>query len=289
MAARPLDLDLLQTFVTVVETGGFTNAGTSLHLAQSTVSAHISRLEETVGHRLLRRDQRRLTTTPKGERLLAHARRMLQQNALAWQELQEERLAGRVRLGIPDDYIIFLPDSLSDFETRYPGIELEVTCGLSVDLVERVQAGQLDLAVVTRQPKSPGGEVLRRERLIWAAAADHAAEERDPLPLALSQQGICTFREQAIAALEAAGHAWRVAYTSTSLAGLRAAVRAGLAITVLTPSMLEPDFRTLGQDSGLPELPSIELALHRSPGRPSEPARQLFSTLQERLGNVSHG
>ncbi|MFP4647826.1 MAG: LysR substrate-binding domain-containing protein [Halorhodospira sp.] len=289
MAARPLDLDLLQTFVTVVENGGFTSAGTSLHLAQSTVSAHISRLEETVGHRLLRRDQRRLTTTPKGERLLAHARRMLQQNALAWQELQEERLAGRVRLGIPDDYIIFLPDSLSDFETRYPGIELEVTCGLSVDLVERVQAGQLDLAVVTRQPKSPGGEVLRRERLIWAAATDHAAEERDPLPLALSQQGICTFREQAVAALEAAGHAWRVAYTSTSLAGLRAAVRAGLAITVLTPSMLEPDLRTLGQDSGLPELPSIELALHRSPGRPSEPARQLFSTLQERLGNVSHG
>ncbi|ABM62411.1 LysR substrate-binding domain-containing protein [Halorhodospira halophila] len=289
MKTRILDLTLLQTFVTVVEQGGFTAAGEQLHLAQSTVSAHITRLEEMAGHRLLRRDQRRLATTTKGERLLAHARRLLQQNALAWQELQEERLGGRVRLGIPDDYIMFLPESLSDFEARYPGIELEVSGGLSVELIEQVQSGQLDLAVVTRQPKSPGGEVLRREPLIWAAAADYAAEERDPLPLALSRQGVCTFREQAVEALEAADFPWRIAYTSTSLAGLRAAVRSGLAVTVLTPSMLDPDLRTLGPESGLPELPSIELALHRGAGRPSEPARQLFNTLQERLGNVSHG
>ncbi len=58
-----------------------------------------------------------------------------------------------------------------------------------MDLVERVQAGQLDLTVVTRQPKSPGGEALRREPLVWVGAADHAAEERDPLPLALSRVG----------------------------------------------------------------------------------------------------
>ncbi len=289
MKTRILDLTLLQTFVAVVEQGGFTAAGEQLHLAQSTVSAHITRLEAMTGHRLLRRDQRKLATTAKGERLLAHARRLLQQNALAWQELQEERMGGRVRLGIPDDYIMFLPESLSDFETRYPGIELEVSGGLSVDLIEQVQSGQLDLAVVTRQPKSPGGEVLRRERLVWATAADHTAEEREPLPLALSRQGVCTFREQAIEALEAADHPWRIAYTSTSLAGLRAAVRSGLAVTVLTPSMLDPDLRPLGPDSGLPDLPSIELALHRSAGRPSEPARQLFNTLQERLGNVSHG
>ncbi len=289
MADRPLDLDLLQTFVTVVETGGFTSAGETLHLAQSTVSAHITRLEEVAGHRLLHRDQRRLTTTPKGERLLAHARRMLQQNALAWQELREERLGGRVRLGIPDDYIMFLPDSLRAFEARYPAVELEVTCALSVDLVDLVQSGRLDLAVVTRQPRSPGGEVLRRERLTWVAAADHATEERTPLPLALSRQGICIFREQTVAALAAADLDWRIAYTSTSLAGLSAAVRAGLAVTVLTPSMLDAGLRPLGRGSGLPELPSIEIALHRSPGRPSEPARQLFGTLQERLSNVGHG
>ncbi len=286
---RLLDLQLLQTLVTVVDTGGFTAAADTLYLAQSTVSAQLNRLEGIVDQQLLRRDSRHVATTPAGERLLAYARRMLQINAMAWQDLHEERLEGRVRLGIPDDYIVFLPSSLSEFESRYPGIELEVRCGLSVDLVEQVQSGQLDLAVVTRQPRSPGGEPLRREPLVWTAATDHAAQERRPLPLALSHQGICIFREQALEALEAAGIDWRIAYTSTSLSGLREAVRSGLAITVLTPSMIGGDLRTLGPDSGLPELPSIELALHRGVGRPSEPARQLYATLQEQLGNLWSG
>jgi DNA-binding transcriptional LysR family regulator len=212
---------------------------------------------------------------------------MLRQSAMAWQDVRQERLAGRVRLGIPEDYVVYLPSTLAAFESRYPGVELKVECGLSVELVQRVHAGELDLAVVTRQPKSPGGEVLRREPLVWAGAHDHATYERDPLPLALSHQGVCIFREQALAALDAAGIAWRVAYTSASLSGLRAAVCAGLAITVLTPSMLDSHLRTLGPAEGLPQLPGVELALHRSPGRPSEPARQLIAQLQESLANAA--
>lgn len=280
---RPLDLVVLQTFVAVVDKGGFTAAAEHLHLAQSTVSVHLARLEQTVGRQLLRRDRGRITPTTQGERLLAHARQMLRQSALAWQEVRQERLAGRVRLGIPEDYVVYLPDTLAEFESRYPEVELEVECGLSVDLVTRIQSGALDLAVVTRQPKSPGGEVLRREPLIWVGAHDHATYQRSPLPLALSQEGVCIFRERALAALDAAGIPWRVAYTSASLSGVRSAVRAGLALTVLTPSMLEPQLRTLA-DVGLPELPGVELALHRSPGRPSEPARQLALALQESLG-----
>ncbi|MFW6368932.1 MAG: LysR family transcriptional regulator, partial [Spirochaetota bacterium] len=119
MAMTPtLDLILLQTFVRIVETGGFTAAGNELHLAQSTVSAHLARLEDTIGYQLLRRDRNHVEPTAKGERLLAHARSMLRQNALAWQELREEQLEGRIRLGIPDDYVGFLPESLGEFEHR---------------------------------------------------------------------------------------------------------------------------------------------------------------------------
>ncbi|MEX2575305.1 MAG: LysR substrate-binding domain-containing protein [Halofilum sp. (in: g-proteobacteria)] len=280
---RPLDLVVLQTFVAVVDSGGFTAAAEQLHLAQPTVSAHMARLEHSLGRRVLRRDRRAVTPTPEGERLLAHARQMLRQSAMAFQDVRQERLAGRVRLGIPEDYVLYLPSALAAFESRYPAVELEVECGLSVDLVTRVHSGELDVAVVTRQPKSPGGEVLRREPLAWAGALDHATFERDPLPLALSQQGVCIFRERALAALDTAGIAWRVAYTSASLSGLRSAVRAGLAITVLPPSMLDPQLRSLTSAEGLPDLPGIELALHRSPGRPSDPARQLVAQLQESL------
>ncbi|OHV13104.1 LysR family transcriptional regulator [Kushneria phosphatilytica] len=281
---RPLDLVVLKTFVSVVETGGFTAAAEQLHLAQSTVSAHMNRLEGLLDRPLLQRGRRTASPTPAGERLLAHAREMLRQNTLAWQDVRNQRLDGVVRLGVPDDYVVYLPEVLAEFEARFPGVALEVRCGLSVDLVRDVKGGMLDLAVTTRQPRSPGGEVLWREPMVWAGSPGHDTHVRTPLPLAVSQEGVCIFRERALAALDAAGMSWRIAYTSASLSGLRSAVRAGLAITVLTPSMAGNELRILDSGSGLPELPGTEITLHRSPGRPSEAARQLALRLQERLG-----
>ncbi|WP_016855648.1 LysR substrate-binding domain-containing protein [Halomonas smyrnensis] len=280
---RPLDLVLLRTFISVVDQGGFTAAAEQQHMAQSTVSAHMKRLEELFDCRLLQRGQRAATPTPAGERLLAHARQMLRQNALAWQDVREQRLDGVVRLGIPDDYLVYLPEALSAFEDRFPGVELEVHCGLSVDLVQDVRSGALDLAIATRQPNSPGGEILRREPMIWAGASGHETHARKPLPLAVSREGVCIFRERAIAALEAAGIAWRIAYASTSLAGLSAAVRAGLAVTVLTPSMIGPGLRALEHNGELPELPTTDITLHRRPGQPSEAARQLAAQLHAHI------
>jgi DNA-binding transcriptional LysR family regulator len=286
--AEPVfDLILLQTFVRVVDRGGFTAAAEDLHLAQSTVSAHLARLEEHTGLQLLERGHNRVAPTAKGERLLAHARRMLRQSALAWQELREERLEGRIRLGIPEDYVLYLPESLGEFEARFPGVELETHCGLSVDLIDDVQSGALDLAVVTRQPNSPGGKVLRREPLVWAGAPDHDLSHREPLPLALYRQGVCVFRERALAALDAAGRSWRIAYTGSSLSGIRDAVRAGLAVTVLMPSMLGDELRRIDEAEELPALPSVEIAVHFGTGRPSNAVRELHTTLQEKLGNVA--
>ncbi|WP_252107005.1 MULTISPECIES: LysR substrate-binding domain-containing protein [unclassified Halomonas] len=282
-AARPLDLILLNTFVSVVESGGFTAAGETLHIAQSTVSAHMKRLEATLGQPLLQRGRASPVPTPAGERLLAHARQMLRQNALAWQEVTNERLDGIVRLGIPDDYVVYLPAALADFEARFPAVELQVHCGLSVDLVREVRVGALDLAITTRQRNSPGGEVLCREDTVWAGAPGYDTQRRSPLPLAVSKDGVCSFRERGIAALDAAGIAWRIAYTSASLSGLTAAVKAGLAITILTPSMIGEDLRILGTREGLPELPHTDIALHRAPGGQSDASRQLALGLKKHV------
>jgi DNA-binding transcriptional LysR family regulator len=92
------------------------------------------------------------------------------------------------------------------------------------------------------------------------------------------------FRENATKALNAAGRDWRAVYTSKSMAGQQAFVGAGLAVTVLTRSQVGSDHRILDEGSGLPSLPPVELALHRPPGRPSEPARRLGEMFRERLG-----
>lgn len=285
-AQRPLDLVTLKTFVKVVDAGSFTAAAAQLHVAQSTVSTHLRRLEETFDCQLLQRGQRSATPTPFGERLLAHARQMLRQNALAWQDLSKQRLDGVVRLGIPDDYLVYLPRALSEFEERFPSVELEVRCGLSVDLVHDVKAGALDLAIATRQPNSPGGEVLCREPMMWVGASGHDTYHRSPLPLALSREGVCIFRERATATLDSVGIPWRIAYAGSSLSGLSAAVRAGLAVTVLTPSMIGPELRVLGTAEGLPELPNIEITLHRRPGPSSEATQQLAIQLQAHIRSM---
>ena len=136
---------------------------------------------------------------------------------------------------------------------------------------------------MTRQRRSPGGEVIRREPLLWAVGLQHQPLLRDPLPLALYSRGADVFREVAEQALESAGRQWQVAYTSQSMSGLTPVVIAGLAIVVITRSMLTPMLKPLDESSGLPALPSIDLALHWAPHRPSEPARRLGDLIRRQL------
>ena len=283
--ARPrnLDLDLLRTFMAVADIGTVTGVAARLAYTQSAVSMQLRRLEQQLGMQLLRRAGRGVVLTGDGERLLGYARRLLALNDQAWADLQARPVTGVLRLGIAIDYAFMLTPVLAYFAQLYPLVELEVHDGLSVDLVRELRSGDLDLALVTRQRRSPGGEVLRREPLVWAAGRWQEPELEDPIPLALFPAGQDVFRELALAALENAGRSWRIAYTSQSLSGLRPAVDAGLAIMIVTRSMLTPELRVLDAASGMPELPSIEIALHRPPGRPSEPARRLGALLEEQL------
>src|SRR5258705_13570288 len=72
-----LDLELLRSFVSVVDSGGFTRAGERVHRTQSTVSQQIKRLEDDLGQPLLNRTAKDVTPTEAGERLLPYARRLL--------------------------------------------------------------------------------------------------------------------------------------------------------------------------------------------------------------------
>src|ERR1700740_2448485 len=77
MDGKMLDLELLRSFVSVVDAGGFTRAGERVHRTQSTVSQQIKRLEDDIGQPLLIRAGKDVTTTEAGERLLSYARRLL--------------------------------------------------------------------------------------------------------------------------------------------------------------------------------------------------------------------
>lgn len=267
-----LDLDLLRAFVAVAEARSFTRAAGRLHRVQSAVSMQIKRLEETVGARLFDRGRRSVGLTEAGEQLLGHARRMLALNAEALSELRQPAMVGTVRLGASDVASYLLPGVLARFARAYPRLQLEIRCERSWHLLDDLEAGALDLALVTQPCGRDTGQVVRREPLVWAAARGSLAYEKEPLPLAIFAQG-CVYREAALAALDAAGRKWRIAYNSTNSAGLRAAVLAGLAVTLAPQSTLDGSLQAL--TAGLPPLPPLDVWLFRAPGALTAPAARL--------------
>lgn len=264
---RTLDLDLLRAFVTIADTGSFTRAGDRLGRTQSTISLQIRRLEDMLGRPVLARSPRALALTRDGERLLGHARELLRLNDAALAQWFEPDMAGTVRLGVPEDFATaHLPTVLAAFMRAHPLVELEVTCDLTLNLLDRFHDGAFDLVLVKREPSAPlEGVRVWRETLVWVARDERAASGLAHVPLVVSPEP-CVYRKRAIAALDAAGRGWRVAYTSTSLAGARSAVNAGLGITVLPREMVPDYLVALPVDGDLPMLHDTEIALIEAPG-----------------------
>ncbi len=145
-----IDVDQLRTFIAIVETGSFTKAAEVVHKTQSAVSMQMKRLEERLDRPIFARDGRASKLTEDGERLLDYARRIVKLNVEALAAFDDAELTGRVRLGVPDDYADrYLPEIMARFSRAYPGVELTVMCEPSVELVERIDANELDLAIVT--------------------------------------------------------------------------------------------------------------------------------------------
>ena len=259
--------DLLRAFVAVVECGGFSQAAERLLRGQSAVSLQVKRLEDRLGVKLLDRNPRRVALTPEGELLLDRARRILRLNDELVAQFSEVELSGLVRLGAPEDFATsHLPAVLARFARAHPRVALEVTCELTLEVIERFRTGGLDIALVKREPLGGiGGIRVWREPLVWVAGDRRLAEPDGPLPLAVSPRP-CVYRKRATDALDAAGRSWRIAYTCGSLAGTHAAVRAGLGVTVLPKAMVPHDLTMLDAVSfGLPDLADTEMALLSAP------------------------
>jgi DNA-binding transcriptional LysR family regulator len=261
-----LDIDLLRSFVSVVDTGGFTRAGERVHRTQSTVSQQIRRLEDTLGYPLLHRNGKQATPTEQGERLVSYARRILALEQEALDVVARPDSEGVVRLGMPEDFAAYrLTELLSDFARSRPGLRLDVRCGLSVQARRAVERGELDLALFKRDAGEGGGIAAWPERLHWVTSREHPINfRRDPLPFVMSEQG-CLYRNRMIHAAEAAARAWHMAYTSPSLVGIQAAVSVGIGVSILPDVAILPEHRVLKAKDGFPTITNTEIALVAAP------------------------
>ncbi len=286
MAALPvnLDMDVLRTFVTGIDLGSFAKAADRLGRSPSAISLQMRKLEDQVGQTLLRRNGRGLALTEPGEMLLGYARRLLDLNDAAVSAVAAPALSGSVRLGLPQDFTeTGLPTVLARFARLHPALRVEVHVERDAVLRSELEAGRLDLALVWDATGAGEGSLVAHLPLVWIGprSGDGGAAHdliSHPLPLALFGPP-CLFRHTALKALDAAGIPWRVAFSSPGLAGLWAAVAAGLGVTLRTPHGLPPSLRPLDPDeAGLPPLPSLRLRLVRGMGG-TDPAVERFAAL----------
>jgi DNA-binding transcriptional LysR family regulator len=285
------DLDVLRTFVTGVDMGSFVRAADKLGRSTSAVSAQLKKLEDQLGTPVLRKEGRGMVTTAAGESLLGYARRLLELNDEAATAVRGADLAGSVRLGIQQDFgEHVLTEVLGRFVRVHPRVRIEARAARNTELMELLNSGRLDLALAWEGgAATPHAVDVGRLAMRWIGAADDArlaqalahATAQEPLPLVV-MDAPCVMRSAAMRALDQAGIPWRIAFTSPALAGVWAAVAAGLGVTVRTAVGLSPSVRIL-DDPALPPLPDIGLRLYRAEAELNPPAQRLHDIVLQAL------
>ncbi|MBA1275405.1 LysR family transcriptional regulator [Stutzerimonas azotifigens] len=272
-----LDIELIRTFHAVARIGKFKAAAEHLHKSPAAISVHIQRLEAVAKGRLLDRDNQSVSLTPLGKRLLASTRDLLQTHDRVLAELQGTRLAGRIKLGVPDDYAAHvIRDILPVFAAAWPNVVLEVKTAPSYTLRDEVERGKLHAAVVA-QPKgdqTAQGQFLTSTTPVWVgAAALGPSEWTDPLPLAL-YAAECPYRHAMMESLKRDGRKWRVILDSPSSQAVRASVEAGLAISLIDRARMTEHMQML---DGLPAVSEHEVVFIRAASSQTDEAIDLLA------------
>lgn len=258
---RNVDLALLRAFVAVVETGGMTSAAKALNLTQAAVSQQIRRLEEFFGAQLFLRDNRRPTLTPSGERLIAHAQRILAMNDELWGMMTSREFEGEIKLGVPHDIISpFIPPILKSFHQHWPKARVTLICVATLKLLELLDDGAIDLTLTTESHPGENGELLLPNQLVWVGARGGESFRRRPLPVSFGD-ATCAFRAVTIKALGEAGIDWRLTCETSDFNPYCATIEADLAVAPMLTLAVPKNLQVLGAEEGLPALPVFYINL----------------------------
>ncbi|WP_317932553.1 LysR family transcriptional regulator [Halioxenophilus sp. WMMB6] len=274
---RNLPTDLLRTFVTVVDSGGFTAAAQQLGRSQPAISLQLKRLQDLVGQKLLARNGLPIELNSQGQLLYQYAKQILALNDQALAQFETTAIIGKIHFGIPSEFATtLLPKIVGRFVRAYPNITLEVTSALSKELLADQKRGQFDLILALHDdPASAGANLVKEEELVWVGNGRENLEQLPQLPLIVAPDG-CVYRGRALRSLQASGQPWRVVYTNPDWSGITAAIDEGLGVTPLAKSTVPENLKILKAGGALPELGRVGVSLTRPRGRHTE-ATQLLA------------
>ncbi len=275
-------MDLLRTFVTVVDLRNFTETGRALGRTQPAISLQIKRLEEVAGVKLLSDSRKKIELTADGQVLLGYAREILRLNDRAAASLQRTKLLGTLRIGLPIDYSIeYFQRIIGEFSSANPQVLLDIRCSRSRDLLAALDVDDLDMVVsITDVVPAPHLSLYWSERPVWACAQEYRIDPGSMVRIIAHPEG-CFYRKGMVEALEVEGRDWRVSFESPGISALQKAVLTGMGVTALTSKTLLPGMRILTPEDGFPKLANIHVGLFYKHINMSDAALKLVEQITE--------
>ncbi|MCV6589679.1 MAG: LysR family transcriptional regulator [Marinobacterium sp.] len=235
-----LDLELLRTFVAVVEQGELKKAAQQVHRSQAAVSMQLKRLESQLDSHLMERNNQGINLTESGKTLLAYARQLLQLSQQTLAAMNPTQLQEQLRFGIPSDYAnTFTREFIPQLTMALPDVQPYINCAPSRALREQLNQGKLDVIIVSGESAQEPHPLLWSEAQRWVAPIQCHPELQDSLPVAILDTD-CIIRDQTHALLQQSGHCWHSVFTGSQLENLAVAVESGMAIALLPEQLINP-------------------------------------------------
>ncbi len=276
--------DLLRTFVTVVDLGSYTRAAEALGRTQPAISLQVRRLEDLLRTQLINTEGRQFRLTDAGVALGPYARQILRLNDDIVAHYAAEALSGWIKVGIPTDFSnAFLLGAITRFAASHPDVRIEVESRLSRSLRQDMSADRLDL-VVAIAPSQDEAYLVNSATIspIWAMAEAFEWNGRTALPL-VRHPDPCEYVDRMRSALRGAQKSWKTKMVSGDVAGIQAAVLAGIGVSALTPATLVPGMRIGTQAEGFPPLAPLRIGLFYKHARLSKAGHGLAQWLMQQV------
>lgn len=282
--AEVLDIVALRTFTSIADCGGFHRAAAAIGLSQSAVSQHVRRLEKAVGGPLVARDGRTMRFTPRGETLLAEARKILTAHDEALTRLGlGERDAGTIVVGSTEhaaDRI--LPAITAVLRERYPSYGVRFRLDRSARLNDGLDRGSIDVAVFLGDARERDCALAGALPLSWFSAPSwRMPADGTPIPVVAIDHP-CTIRRRALETLSDHGLQAAVVVEAAYLAGVMNAIRGGLGIGLLAD--VGPPPEGLERRDDLPPVPPELLHLRTRSDAPPRLAEVTAAAVRGLLG-----
>jgi DNA-binding transcriptional LysR family regulator len=287
-----IPIEIVRTFVCIVESGGFSKAARILGLSQPAVTAQMKRLQIMVGAAVFDRSRGGATLTERGELVLSHAKRILEGNDRILSLSGGTGEWQPIRVGLPPLYA----------EDFFQGLaadgreQLTIMCLRPAELEKNFADGILDVVCQFHPPENSTGPVADwHEAFVWARSRNFVLRPGSPIPIVCLPGRLED--QPAIRALETDGLTYRIALTSYDVSARLAAVAAGLGLIGL-PGRYVKEPLVVAKEYYLPPLPQLRAGIRVRTGLPTndriEKIVRLMTTLapqettpERRIGNGS--